>query len=119
VGDLEIIPTGGGPKNCSFNPRKQGFSEVLKSCFNNVTFSHNALIGSIGGWPKDNFIYKDPGNAGVVDVAGKGIAKYQLCGAAGNAQSCPRSSPLLKAGSDGKDVGADLSAIEAATKGVE
>jgi hypothetical protein len=118
VGDTEIMPTGGGPKNCAFQPQRQGFDGVLKSCFNGYKFSHNGLIGSRGGWPKDNFIHNDLGKAGVVEVSSKGTAKYQLCGAAGS-QSCSHSSSLLKAGSDGKDVGADLSAIETATKGVE
>jgi hypothetical protein len=33
--------------------------------------------------------------------------------------SCKKASKYLKAGTDGKDVGADIDAIQAATEGVE
>jgi hypothetical protein len=48
---------------------------------------------------------------------GKG-GDYRLC-AERSAASCKEASPFRKAGSDGKDLGADLDAIQVSTEGVE
>jgi hypothetical protein len=118
VGSNEIIPTGGGPKNCSFQPKRQGPAGVLKSCFASFTFTHNALVGSAGGWPDGNFT---PGDASAVRMQnfrqGNG-GDYRLCGEK-DVGNCKKASPFRKAGSDGKDLGADFDAIKAATEGVE
>ena len=118
VGSNEIIPTGGGPKNCSFQPKRQGPEGVLKSCFASFNFSHNALVGSAGGWPAGN---STPGDASAVYMQdfrqGKG-GDYRLC-AEKKAGGCKMASPFRKAGLDGKDLGADSDALQGATDGVE
>jgi hypothetical protein len=117
AGDADIVPTGGGPKNCSFQARRQGAAGVLKSCFASFTFTHNALIGSGGGWPPGNFTPKDASAVQMQDYRqGKG-GDYRLCREEG--KSCKKKSPFVGAGSDGKDLGADTDAVKAATEGVE
>ncbi len=118
VGDNDFFPTGGGAKNRAFQPKRQGPAGVLKSCFASFTFTHNALVGSLGGWPEGNFT---PGDAAAVRMRdfrqGNG-GDYRLC-TEKKSLNCKKASPFRKAGLDGKDLGADIDAIEAATAGVE
>jgi hypothetical protein len=118
VGGNDIYSTGGGPKNCAFQPKRQGPAGVLRGCFGSFTFTHNALVGSAGGWPGGNFT---PGDASAVHMQdfrqGKG-GDYRLC-TEKKTDNCKTASPFRKAGSDGKDLGADIAAIQAATEGVE
>ena len=118
VGDNDIFSTGGGPKNCAFQPRNQGPVGVLKNCFDGFNVTHNALVGSAGGWPGGNFSPKDASVAGVRDFRNGKSGDYRLCEDK-RAGSCKAASAFRKAGSDGKDLGADLDAIQAATDGVE
>jgi hypothetical protein len=100
-----VLTTGGGATNCAF---QQGALAILQSCFSPFTFSYNALIGAVGTWPAGNFA---PASAAVVQFAGTSAPSglpYQL-------QS---SSPFAKAGSDGKDLGADMNAVSQAIAGV-
>jgi hypothetical protein len=113
AGQSDIVPPGGGEKNCSFQPIRQTPSGVLKSCFSNFKFSHNVIVGSKGGWPTGNSYPSDHAAAGVVMTEGR----YRLCRDKGG--DCKKASPALQAGSDGKDVGADVDAVLAATKGVQ
>jgi hypothetical protein len=116
VGDGEFFSTGGGPRNCAFQPKRLGPSGVLKSCFASFNFTHNALIGSGGGWPRGNFT---PGESAVQMREfheGKG-GDYRLC--AGKDSGCKKESPFRKAGLDGRDLGADIDAIQAGTKGID
>jgi len=118
AGTTGIITSGGGPKNCAFQPQRQGPEGVLKSCFSSYTFTHNALVGSMGGWPGGNFT---PGNASAVrmqDYRDGNGGNYRLC-AESKVGDCKTASPFLKAGTDGEDLGADLDAIKEATDGVE
>lgn len=118
VGGHDILSTGGGPKNCTFQPKGQGPAGVLNRCFASFNFTHNALVGSAGAWPGGN---STPGDASAVHMQdfrqGKG-GDYRLC-AEKNMANCKKASPFRKAGSDGKDLGADLDAVNAATEGVE
>ncbi len=117
AGDTDIFPTGGGPKNCAFQPQRQGPAGVLKSCFASFNFTHNALVGSGGGWPAGNFTPKNDSAVNMRDFRqGKG-GDYRLCREEGN--SCKKKSPFAGAGSDGKDLGADTDAVRTATEGVE
>jgi hypothetical protein len=103
--DAGVLSTGGGSANCAF---QHGPLAILQSCFSPYTFSHNALIGAVGTWPAGNFA---PPSASAVKFAGttapSGIA-YQL----------QPSSPFAKAGTDGKDLGADMNAVSQAIAGV-
>jgi hypothetical protein len=118
LGTTAIITSGGGPKNCAFQPQKQGPEGVLKNCFSSFTFTHNALVGFAGVWPGGNFPVGTDSAIRMQDFRdGKG-GDYRLC-AESKVDKCKSASPFLKAGTDGKDLGADLDAIKAATAGVE
>lgn len=117
-GTVGIISSGGGPKNCAFQPQRQGPEGVLKSCFASDTFTHNALVGSTGGWPGGNFTPGNPSAVRMQDFRDGNGGNYKLC-ADSKVGDCKAASPFLKAGTDGKDLGADLDAIKAATDGVE
>ena len=43
---------------------------------------------------------------------------YRLCREKDETTSCKKPSPAVKAGTDGKDIGADIEAIEQATREV-
>jgi len=100
----------GGRSNCV---RSMLPIVILPSCFSTFSFSFNALVGTppryrSSTWPAGNFF---PANVAAVQFVnynnGNG-GDYQL-------QS---SSPYKNAGSDGKDLGADIAALEAAIAGV-
>ncbi|MFP5262853.1 MAG: hypothetical protein ACLGJB_13190, partial [Blastocatellia bacterium] len=77
----------------------------LTTFFPGYVFSKNVLAGgSSWDYPSGNFFPATLGNVGFVDLAG---GNYRL--AAG--------SPYKGAGTDGKDVGADIDAIQAAING--
>ena len=114
AGERDIVPPGGGPKNCSFQPERQTPGGVLKSCVNGVTFSHNLILASQGSWPKDNWYAKDHAAAGLVRSE---QGSYRLC--RGKEGECKKQSPALKAGSDGRDLGADVDKVFEEIKGVE
>ena len=118
VGSNDFFVTGGGPKNCAFQPQRQGPAGVLKSCFASFKVTHNVFIGSAGGWPGGNFTPGNPDGVQMEDFRqGKG-GDYRLCAEKGS-DYCKKESPFRKAGSDGKDLGADLNAIRSGTKGVD
>jgi hypothetical protein len=97
----------GGTSSCAFaNLPLTSFN----GCFTNWNFNHNAVIATTYGtsqWPGGNSF---PATAGAVQFTsfnnGNG-GNYQLLS----------SSPYANAGSDGKDLGADISAIQSATAG--
>jgi hypothetical protein len=101
----------GGPNPCaqSVYPKNN-----LDSCLSNYTFSTNGIIGSPSQygpstWPADNMFPANPAAVEFVNYNGGNGGDYHL-------QS---TSPYKNAGSDGKDLGADIDAIIAATDGVE
>ncbi len=103
--DGGVISTGGGSVNCAYQGAP---ATIIQNCFSPYMFNHNALIGAAKTWPAGNFA---PPSANDVQFAGanapSGIA-YQLL----------PTSPFAKAGSDGKDLGADMNAIAQAISGV-
>ncbi|HEV2395662.1 MAG TPA: hypothetical protein VGS27_01805 [Candidatus Sulfotelmatobacter sp.] len=117
AGERQITSTGGGMANCSFQPERQGPAGILENCFPSGRITHNAIIGGFG-WPSGNFTPKDFNAAGVVELQkGRGGA-YHLCQSKGEVAGCKSASQSNRAGTDGKDIGADLAAIEEATRGV-
>ena len=103
--DGGVISTGGGSTNCAF---QSGPLAILQSCFSPYSFNHNVLIGAVKTWPAGNFA---PPTASAVQFAGASAPSgipYQLL----------PSSPFAKAGSDGRDLGADMNAISQAIAGV-
>jgi hypothetical protein len=114
----EVTSTG-GKQNCAFGEVQLGPEAVFKSCFSSMTFSHNAIIGPSKQWPRENSFPKDENSVGFVNYNHGKDGDYHLCKEKGQPASCKQASPYLHAGSDGKDLGADIDAVEAAIHGVE
>lgn len=104
----QIVGTGGGPQNCSFQYKVKGPEGVLKDCFADFMVAHNIIIDG-SGWPKGNTTVKKPEDVGFTNFNGGKGGDYHLG---------PKS--RFKGGaSDNKDPGADIDAINAATAGVQ
>ena len=114
AGKRQIASAGGGPQNCAFHQDPEG---VMKNCFENATFSHNLIVGGGGGWPAGNMEAKDPAASGIRDFRENGGSDFHLCREKDEGR-CSKPSPALRAGTDGKDLGADMDAIDKATVGV-
>ena len=107
AGTAPVWSTGGGPANCAFHdvPRT-----TFDACFRGYTVAANAIIDAPpGNWPTNNFFPKSAGAVKFANYNGGNGGDYHL-------QS---SSPYKGKGTDGKDLGADVDAIRAATAGVE
>ncbi|MGC1646645.1 MAG: hypothetical protein WA741_12510, partial [Candidatus Sulfotelmatobacter sp.] len=117
--EREVTTTGGGQKNCTFGAVQIGPEAVFKSCFNSMTFAHNAIIGPIKQWPRENSFPKNEKAVGFVNYNHGVDGDYRLCKDKNRPPSCQQASPYVHAGSDGKDLGADIDAVEAATHGAE
>jgi hypothetical protein len=110
AGQYPIWSTGGGTGNCASSDVPV---TVVQSCFSPVDFSHNAIFGATSNfppskWPTGNDFPTDGNAVGFVSFANGNGGDYHL--SAG--------SPFKAKASDGKDIGADIDAIEAATAGV-
>jgi hypothetical protein len=86
---------------------------TLNACFASYTFTHNAFIAPPPGfppsvWPAGNLFPASVSAVGFVNFNNGNGGDYHLSA----------SSPLKSAASDGKDIGADIDAILAATAGV-
>ncbi len=82
--------------------------DVFDSCFAEYTVTHNVIIDSEGKWPAGNFAVKNADAVGFVNFSRGNEGNYRL----------RPDSKFKKAGSDGKDIGADVEAVETATAGV-
>jgi len=110
VGTYPIWSANGKSTDCA---RYDVPLKTFNDCFTSSAFSNNALIGATSSfppssWPSGNFF---PTTASVLQFASynKGIGgNYQLSS----------SSPYHNAGTDGKDLGADVSTILSETAGV-
>jgi hypothetical protein len=107
AGAYPVWSTGGGTANCAHDNVP---SAVLHSCFSSYAFTNNAIIGateafSASRWPSGNYFAADA-NPMFVDYRGR---NYRLA-----SSSSMRSATTT----DGKDIGADIDAVEAATSGV-
>jgi len=117
AGEREIGSTGGGERNCAREPDRQGPGGVLKSCFANSNFTNNLIVGG-SRWPSGNITPKDVRAAGIREVHEPGIGPYMLCRNENDGASCKKASPALGSATDGRDIGADVNAIEMALAGV-
>jgi hypothetical protein len=109
AGTYPVWSTGGGGKaNCAFH--NSPFT-TFDACFSSYTFAANAIIDSpsTAKWPPKNFL---PASAAAVR-----FTNYNS-GNGGDYHLQP-SSPFKNAGTDRKDLGADVDAVRAATAGVE
>jgi hypothetical protein len=105
---------------------------VLDDCARGYVFVNNVIVDSGGDIPKSNGTYnkeKDrklnlyPKKLRDVGFAGQGEhipVDYRLCSAPGQpAPTCNAASPYAAAGTDSRDIGADISRIKQLTDGVE
>jgi len=114
---LPFASAGGGPACCATRTQAQGPEAVLRECFSTYKFERNLIIGdNHGRWPAGTITASSPQDAGIRDYK-DGIGKdARLCRAKG--PGCGKKSP--GAGADeGRDLGADIDAIDAALAGVE
>ena len=97
----------GDTANCAYHDSPL---TTFKACFTSYTFSHNAIIASPANaiWPSGNFFPTLTAVHFVNDNVGIG-GDYHL----------QTSSPYKGAATDGRDLGADVDAVDAAIAGVE
>jgi hypothetical protein len=117
AGSREVASAGGGPRNCA-SSRTGGADGVFSNCFANSTFTHNLIIGSAGAWPRNNILVDNVDAAGLHDFRKGRGGDYRPCREKGDTASCKKPSRGLRAATDGKDIGADIDAVEKATAGV-
>lgn len=106
AGDRPVTSTGGGiDRNCSAGPRSKSMDIALESCFSSYVFQNNVIIGGGGGWPKGTATPAKLSDVGFVNAKDGSGGEYRLAA----------TSKFRQKGSDGKDMGADLDAIQRAT----
>ncbi len=106
--EKQVTTTGGGiEKNCSAGPPSKSLDLALHSCFSSYTFQNNVIIGG-GGFPKGTSTPSKLTDVGFTNPKEGNGGEYRLTA----------TSKFKHASSDGKDVGADIDAIEHATAGV-
>jgi hypothetical protein len=108
AGSYPVWSTGGGTANCAYYDKPL---TTFTACFNPYLFNHNAIIATplaypASTWPSGNLF---PTTIGAVEFVNYSGRNYQL----------QPSSPYKGKGSDGKDLGADVSAINAAIAGAK
>jgi hypothetical protein len=107
--DKPVTSTGGGvDRNCAAGPASKSLDLVLHSCFSSYNFQNNVIIGGRGGWPKGTSTASKLTDVGFVNPKDGNGGEYRLT----------PTSKFKRAGSDGKDAGADIDTIERATTGV-
>jgi hypothetical protein len=119
VGDRRqaIASAGGAPESCASKSQAQGSEAVLQACFDPYKFDKNLIITGRGSFPKGNIAVGSPEAAGIRDLKDAVSKDPRLCHAKG--PGCNKVSPGAAAASDGRDLGADIDAVEAAIAGVE
>ena len=110
AGSSPFTTTGGGTANCAYN---QNPLILLNACFSPYSFSNNAIINPPSGdppssWPSKNWFPASAADVQFVNYKNGNGGDYHL-------QS---SSPYKNAGTDGKDLGADVDAVLTAIAGV-
>jgi hypothetical protein len=108
AGPYPVWSTGGGAANCAVHNSPL---TTFDAYFSNYTFAANAIIASpfAARWPAKNFFPASAAAVRFVNYNGGNGGDYHL-------QS---SSPYKDRGIDGKDLGADVDAIDSAIAGVE
>ena len=114
-----VLVTGTHPVwNADWGHASCGYADVpvttLSRCFSNSTFKNNLLIATppafpASTWPAGNLFAQTIANVGFTDFNNGDGGNYELVS----------SSPYKNAGTDGKDLGADIVGLNAALAGVE
>jgi hypothetical protein len=113
-GNYGVGPIGNGHGcDASFGWGANNFRGLLTACVSQWKADHNAVFNWQGGsWPSGNNSYKNPGQIKFVDYR-DGNSDFNP----GNYALSP-TSPLHNAGSDGRDVGADITILLQKISGV-
>jgi hypothetical protein len=111
TGRYPVWSAGGSDASCA---AKGTPAQKIKTCFPIYTFKNSALIGTPdafppSSWPSGNFFPANPNVAGMIDYNDGVDGNYQL----------QPNSPYKNAGTDGRDLGADIAGLNAALSGVE
>ncbi|HWY03895.1 MAG TPA: Ig domain-containing protein [Candidatus Acidoferrum sp.] len=111
TGTYPVWSTGGGPENCAYFDKP---IRTLNACFSPLEFAGNLLIGNTAqypssAWPSKNFVSPTANAAQLTNYNGGIGGNYGLLA----------SSPYKGKGTDGKDPGADVAAINSAIAGVD
>ncbi len=115
--DRPIGSAGGGPESCAGKSQQVGGEAVVTECFDPYKFENNLIISNRGSFPKGNHVVTSTEAAGIRDLK-DGLAKDpRLCHE--KSAGCKKPSPGAGSASDGRDLGADIDAIETAIAGVE
>ena len=110
-----LAAAGRAHEGCASDVQRQGAEAVLKECFSNYKFHNNIIITDRGQWPPGNIV-ASPQSAGIRDLK-NGVSKDpRLC--RDKMAGCAKASPGAGAAADGRDLGADVDAVEAAIAGV-
>ena len=111
TGDYPVWNSGGGLTSCA---AKGTPAQKIAKCFSTYTFKNNGLIGTPdafppSSWPAGNFFPADANAAGIVQFGNGNGGDYRLA----------PNSRYKNAGTDGRDLGADIIGLNAALAGVE
>ena len=111
TGRYPIWATGGGQESCAYSGTP---AQKIANCFTTDKFASNALIATPdafppSSWPAGNFFPPKANDAQFVRYRQFGGGDYEL----------KTNSPYKNAGSDGRDLGADIVGLDAALAGVE
>jgi hypothetical protein len=96
-----------GSTGCTDN--KTSNAAKVAACFSPYAMTHNALIGGSGTWPAGNYLPATPAAVQFVNYNNANGGNYTLLS----------TSPYHNKGTDGKDLGADISAVSSHTSGVQ
>jgi hypothetical protein len=111
TGRYPIWSAGGGLTSCAAVGTP---AQKISKCFSTNTYKNNALIGTPdafppASWPTGNFFPTDGNKAGFVQFDNGVNGDYRL----------QPNSPYKNAGTDGKDLGADIVGLDSALAGVD
>jgi hypothetical protein len=111
TGRYPLWSSGWGRSSCAFVGTP---AQKITRCFSSYTWKNNALIGTPdafppSSWPDGNLFPKDAEAVGFVQFNGGVDGDYTL----------QADSPYKNAGTDGRDLGADIVGLDAALAGVE
>lgn len=111
AGQYPVWSTGGGSTNCAYYdvPVK-----TYSACFANSTFVANAIIGGMASYPSSSW---PAGNYFPASAASLQFVNYN--GGKGGDYHLGPGSPYKNQGTDGKDLGADIDAVNSAIAGVQ
>jgi len=111
TGRYPVWSTGGGNTSCAYQGTP---AQKIASCFATYKFTNNALLAyppafPPSSWPAGNLFSQTVNDARFSRFSEDGGGDYALQG----------NSPYKNAGTDGKDLGADIAGLNAALAGVE